>query len=129
MRLAYVPVFVSDQQRALEFFRDKLGFDVTSDQSYGEGRRWLAVAPRRGDAEILLYDPRMSQDNPDAESRVGTWTGFVFQTEDVRATYDEWHSRGVEFEAEPQRQPWGGFETWFRDPDGNRFHLAQVPGS
>jgi uncharacterized glyoxalase superfamily protein PhnB len=126
MKLAIVPVFVSDQDRALEYYRDKLGFVVTTDQQYAEGARWLTVAAEPDGTQILLYDPRMSRDNPDAQSRVGSWTGIVFQTEDIRATYEQLHERGVDFESEPQQQPWGGFETWFRDPDGNRFHLAEV---
>src|ERR1700734_224876 len=123
MKLAYVPVFVSDQDRALAYYRDALGFEVTGDTKYGENARWLTVSPEPGGAEILLYDPSMSQDEPGSKSRVGIWTGIVFHPSDIRQTYEELRGRGVKFEDEPQRQPWGGVETWFTDPDGNRFHL------
>jgi uncharacterized glyoxalase superfamily protein PhnB len=59
--------------------------------------------------------------------RVGTWAGIIFLTDDIHAPYETLRQRGVEFEAEPSQQPWGGLETWFSDPDGNGFHLVQRP--
>jgi len=128
LRLGSVPVFVSDQDRALEFYRDKLGFEVVADIPVAERIRWVAVASRKGEAEIILYPPAFGGDKEEElKRRVGQWTGMVFLTEDIRATYEMLRQRGVEFEAEPSQQPWGGLETWFSDPDGNRLHLAQRP--
>jgi uncharacterized glyoxalase superfamily protein PhnB len=61
------------------------------------------------------------------EERIGSWTGIVFYTDDIHATYETLKQRGVKFEAEPKQQSWGGMETWFFDPDGNRYHLGQLP--
>jgi lactoylglutathione lyase len=125
--LATVPVFVSDQDAALQFYKDKLGLEVVTDMPYGGGARWLTVKPKRGETELLLFAAHSPNAPEGAERRVGGWTGMVFRTDDIWKTYEELRGRGVEFEAEPSQQPWGGMETWFSDPDGNRFHLAQRP--
>jgi lactoylglutathione lyase len=129
-RLGAVPIFVSDQDKALEFWRDKLGFVAVQDQTYGDFR-WLTVARQKGETEIILFKPVPSL-GPGAEAlkeRVGTWTGIVFHTNDIQSDYETLRGRGVKFEAEPKQQSWGGLETWFFDPDGNRFHLGQMPNN
>lgn len=126
-RLGTVPVFVSDQERALRFYRDRLGYRVVMDQPVGNGYRWLTVAPDDGATQLLLFRPGMFAEGPETADRVGVWTGFVFVTEDIQATYEDLKGRGVEFNGEPVRQPWGGMETSFNDPDGNRFELVEMP--
>lgn len=129
VKIGMVPVFVSDQQRALEFYRDKLGFKVVMDNPYTgygpEGHRWITVAPKKGATQILLYHPDMNPSGgKELKSRIGSWTGIVLFTDDIHGTYKKWKELGVKFDAEPSQQPWGGWETWFTDPDGNRFHLG-----
>lgn len=131
IRLGSVPVFVSDQERALEFYRDRLGFEVVMDMPYGQEFRWLTVAERKGGTEIVLFRPARSVVGDQAaeiEKRIGTWTGVVFVTDDIQGAYERLRARGVEFLTPPAAQPWGGSEAQFSDPDGNRFHLAQRPG-
>ena len=128
LRLGSVPVFVSDQNRALEFYCDKLGFEVVMDIPVAEGIRWVAVAPSRGDTELILFPPAMGgKREEELKQRVGTWTGIVFLTDDIYAAYQTLRQQGGEFDAKPSQQPWGGLETRFSDPDGNSFHLAQRP--
>lgn len=127
-----VPIFVSDQQRALEFYRDRLGFKVVMDDPYSgygsDGFRWITVAPEKGGAQLILYHPEMNPGGGDELlKRVGTWTGIVFYTDDVMGTYRTLKERDVPFDDEPRKQPWGGYECFFRDPDGNRFHLGPPP--
>ncbi len=129
-RFGSVPIFVSDQERALEFFRDKIGLEVILDQRYGPTLRWVTVALRKGETEIVLFHPVPAIVGTGAEElqeRIGTWTGIVFLTDDINSTYQELLERGVEFRAAPKLQPWGAWETQFVDPDGNSFHLAQRP--
>lgn len=127
-RLGTVPVFVADQERALAFWRDAMGWEVTADFPIGNGDRWLAVARRRGETEVLLFRPGMyGPDSAPLADRVGAWTGMVFLTGDIQAAYRELSERGVPFGGPPRQQPWGGWETWFSDPDGNRFQLAERP--
>jgi catechol 2,3-dioxygenase-like lactoylglutathione lyase family enzyme len=129
LTIGMFPIFVSDQQRALEFYRDKLGFTVVMNNPYTgygpEGFRWITVAPDPKGPQIILYHPGMQPENEQAlRARVGIWTGLIFHTDDIHGTHETWSKRGVAFEAPPSKQMWGGWETWFSDPDGNRFHLG-----
>jgi len=133
-RLGSVPVFVSDQDRALAFYRDKLGFEVVFDQRYGPELRWVTVARKKGETEIVLFCPLpaiVGERYDEVKDRIGTWTGIVFITEDIEAAHKTMRERGVEFRTSPTRQGWGGIEAIFFDPDGNSFHLVQrlEPGS
>jgi predicted enzyme related to lactoylglutathione lyase len=67
------------------------------------------------------------KDSEATSDRVGVWTGIVFLTDDISASYTELKNQGVKFEAEPKRQAWGGVEACFSDPDNNRFQLVQRP--
>jgi predicted enzyme related to lactoylglutathione lyase len=125
-----VPVFVSDQNRALEFYRDKLGFETVMDMPMAQDVRWLVVAPVRGATEFILFHPSIAGADGHAEElkrRVGTWTGIVLLTSDCRAQYKELVDRGVKFTSEPKQPFWGGWITEFSDPDGNRFQLVERP--
>jgi predicted enzyme related to lactoylglutathione lyase len=124
-----VPVFVNDQQRALEFYRDKLGFEVVMDMPVSDGVRWLTVAPPNHETEFILFPPAMAGDggSDDLRSRVGSWTGIVLTTDDCRGTYRRLIEQGVKFAAEPRRQVWGGWMTEMSDPDNNRFQLVERP--
>jgi catechol 2,3-dioxygenase-like lactoylglutathione lyase family enzyme len=128
--LGSVPIFVSDQERTLAFFREKLGFEVAYDYQYGPEFRWLGVAHRNGGTEIVLFHPVPSVVGDRVEElnkRIGTWTGIVLLTDDIHQTYLTLSERGVEFSVQPRQQSWGGWEALFTDPDGNEFHLVQRP--
>jgi catechol 2,3-dioxygenase-like lactoylglutathione lyase family enzyme len=122
--LGMVPIFVSDQQRALEFYRDKLGFEVVMDDPYS-GYRWITVAPVKSGPQLILYHPGMYPGG-DAKlrSRVGSWTGIVFFTDDIHGDYQKLSQHGVHFDDPPSEQSWGGWLASFTDPDGNSFHLG-----
>lgn len=127
-RLGSVPIFVTDQERALAFYRDTLGFEVVMDIPIGGSLRWIAVAPYKGGTEIILFHPDIGGHRAkELAKRVGAFTGIVLLTNDIHKTYAELCAHGVSCESEPVQQAWGGLETWFSDPDGNRFHLAQRP--
>ncbi len=125
-----VPVFVRDQSRAVEFYRDKLGFEVVMDVPMGPEVRWITVAPKRGATELILFHPRLAGAGGQAEEvekRVGTWTGIVLLTGDCRAEHGTLAQRGVKFTAEPKQPFWGGWISEFADPDGNTFQLVERP--
>jgi serine phosphatase RsbU (regulator of sigma subunit)/catechol 2,3-dioxygenase-like lactoylglutathione lyase family enzyme len=142
-----VTVFVRDQDAALQFYTEQLGFDIAFDARLPTGGRWLAVAPPDGGTVLSLVVPH-------AESReyplIGRPTGVVFITENVLATFERWRRRGVQFTywprlrriqyesppriasdagtaaaPAPESQPvWGGIFARFKDLDGNIFSLA-----
>lgn len=116
-RVKLMGVCVRDQEKALDFYTNKLGFEVRADEPMGPGARWLEVAPPGAETGLALWTP------PGLEDRVGTFSQIVFKCDDVRATYEELRSRGVKFTQEPTDQP-GGVMAQFVDPEGNSFVLA-----
>jgi uncharacterized glyoxalase superfamily protein PhnB len=135
IRIANAQVWVHDQDEALEFYTQKLGFEVRSDVTLAElgDFRWLTVGPPgQEDVAITL----MAIPGPpvmDAETAAQVkelmakgFAGTVFlTTEDCRASYEELKARGVEFSEEPTEYPYG-IDSGFRDPSGNSFRLTQV---
>jgi catechol 2,3-dioxygenase-like lactoylglutathione lyase family enzyme len=112
---------VTDQERALAFFRDQLGFDVHSDADYGEGIRWVEVVPPGSTTVIALNAP--SDWSPGVEA--GGRAPFSFHTDDLDAAIATLSERGVEFE-DPIRMPAPAPSmAFFSDPDGNKMLLIQ----
>jgi catechol 2,3-dioxygenase-like lactoylglutathione lyase family enzyme len=136
-RLSHTCFYVLDQDRAKEFYTEKLGFQLRNDvrmgeafEGAGEGFRWLTVSPPgQPDVEIILADPRMGNDPETAEqiralvAKGALGTG-VMDTDDVQKTFEELSARGVVFTQEPATRPYG-VEAIFRDDSGNWFSLTQ----
>jgi len=118
----FVGIPVKDQQRSLEFFRDRLGFRVLTDQPMGlGGQRWIELQiPGGAETRVVLFTPEGH------ESRVGTFFNGAFGSRDVRRTYEELRARGVEFTQGPTEQPWGTYAI-FVDPDRNQFVVGTAP--
>lgn len=119
-------VLVSDQDRALAFYTDVLGWEKREDNPFEGGGRWLTVAPSGAKTTLVLGQPElMGQPRPDGSER---HTGISLIAGDVQATYDALKARGVTFTQAPERMPWGALATWFSDPDGNTFFLTEEQG-
>lgn len=134
---SHVTCYVLDQDRAKEFYTEKLGFTVSADVTMGDGFegggsgfRWLTVAPPGGgDTHVILADPRMGNDEESAAAiralvAKGALGTGVFATDDVRKDFEEMSARGVEFIQEPAERPYG-IEAILRDDSGNWFSLTQ----
>jgi serine phosphatase RsbU (regulator of sigma subunit)/predicted enzyme related to lactoylglutathione lyase len=121
LRLHFVSVYVTHQERSLRFFVDKLGFTVVADAVFASGNRWVEVSPPDGTAVLALVLPMKGFDEDHLVGHSGLVT---FLTEDVERTYREWSARGVYFTIPPQTPAWGGTFCRFVDPDGNAFALA-----
>jgi len=113
--VAVVSVPVSDQDRARDFYVNKLGFDLKRDDSSIPGMRWVRVGAKGAPTTLTLVTWFESMPP-------GSLRGLVFTTDDLDTDDARLTTRGVEFESPPQRQPWGT-EAVFRDPDGNQFVL------
>ena len=120
LRIQCVVVMVRDQDQALQFYLDQLGFQLIVDDHSESGDRWITVAPPDGTALLAIVAPRPGSE---ASKLVGRATQVVFVTDDVAAKYGEWLRQGVRFHSPPQLQPWGGTVAVFEDPDGNIFSL------
>src|SRR5579864_4850147 len=147
LRIYAVNVFVRDQERALRFYLDQLGFHLAYDAHLQSGQRWVAVTPPDGSTVLNLIAP-----HPDSfeHKLIGRATQVVFVTESVAAKFREWSKRGVRFRHTPrlrrvryepqepagssttpalppadQTPVWGGVFTRFEDLDRNSFALVE----
>jgi predicted enzyme related to lactoylglutathione lyase len=135
IRLANAQLWVHDQDEALAFYTQKLGWEVRSDVTLPEmgDFRWLAVGPAGQDdvSVVLMAIPGAPVMDEDTAQQVRTlmakgFAGAVFlSTDDCQASYEELKSRGVEFTETPEERPYG-IDAGFRDPSGNSFRLTQV---
>ena len=131
-RMSHVMVWVKNQQEALEFYRDKLGFEVDTDAMIGENFRWLTMKIKSQPGfEIILMEPvagMMLDEESAAQLRAlidkGVLGGGVFEADDIYKTYDELKGRGVQMKGPPTVQSWGT-ATVMMDNSGNWFSLGQ----
>jgi len=114
-QLKFVGIPTRDQDKALAFWTEKMGFKVATDQPMGP-QRWIELAIPGAQTGIVLFTPEGHED------RIGTFFNGSFQCDDVDYTYDQLSERGVDVDR-PEKQPWGRF-CRFRDPDGNSFILS-----
>jgi catechol 2,3-dioxygenase-like lactoylglutathione lyase family enzyme len=114
-KIATVVVPVSDVDRSIEFYVDKLGFEKRIDVPFGGDYRWVEVAPADGETTIALAPP--NPENPETGDRQ---TGISLYTDDIDAYHAELRDAGVDVDAEVSRM---GDPVpplfWFRDPEGN----------
>src|SRR4051794_12061145 len=135
INLSTTQLWVHDQDEALAFYTDKLGFEVRSDVTMAEmgNFRWLTVGPvGQPDIAVVLMaipGPPVMDDETVEEVRNLMGKGFAgtlfLTTDDVHAAYEDLKSRGVEFTEPPEDRPYG-IDTGLRDPSGNHLRLTQV---
>jgi predicted enzyme related to lactoylglutathione lyase len=116
-KVKFVSIPVRDQDRALTFYVNTLGFTLITDQPMGPGQRWVEVRPPKGETGVALFTP------PGQENRIGTFTGLSLECDDVQRTYEELSARGVEFSELPKSQPWGVMAI-LKDSEGNQIVLS-----
>lgn len=132
-KIRYTGVYVKDQNEALRFYTEVLGFEIREDVTFGDFR-WLTVGLKgQPDVNFGLQQLRVG-DNLNAENfdrltklqEAGCLGGILFQTDDIYQTYEELKAKGVNFVMPPKDQPYGLIEAMFRDNSGNWFSLQQV---
>jgi predicted enzyme related to lactoylglutathione lyase len=141
IKLSNINVWVHDQEEALAFYTEKLGWEVRDDVTLPEmgDFRWLTVGPpAQPDIAVVLmevpgppvFDDATRKQILDLLGR-GATGGLFLTTDDCRASYEELKARGVEFSEEPSERPYG-IDAGFHDPSGNGIRLvqqAQVPAA
>jgi catechol 2,3-dioxygenase-like lactoylglutathione lyase family enzyme len=114
-KIATTMVPVSDQDQAVAFYTEKLGFEKRVDIPYGDGERWVEVGPVGGETTVALTPLR-----PDADGwELGRQTGIGFYSEDIKADHEALSAAGVDVD---ELNDWGPPVPpmfWFRDQDGN----------
>lgn len=123
-KVGVVCIPVSDQDRAISFYTEKLGFEKRTDTPFGDGYRWVEVAPAGADTTIAIVPP------PPGQPTGGMQTGIALNTEDVDGVHAELRAAGVDVDAEVSRM---GDPVppmfWLRDPDENVLMIVQSPAS
>ena len=112
---------VADQDAALAFYTEKLGFEVRGDSRFGENgeHRWLEVAPPGSRARLAL--------NPPMGGGQAGGSGIGVETPDVLAEHKRLSALGVDVDPEPMRAPGAPLLFMLRDPDGNHIAVVEVP--
>jgi predicted enzyme related to lactoylglutathione lyase len=135
IKIANSQMWVHDQDEALAFYTEKLGWEVRADVTMPEmgDFRWLTVGPSdQPDFSVVLMavpgqpvlDDETRKQVLDLSAKGFAGTLFL-TTDDCRASYEELKARGVEFSEEPEERPYG-IDAGFHDPSGNSFRLTQV---
>jgi catechol 2,3-dioxygenase-like lactoylglutathione lyase family enzyme len=117
--LGAVMIPVSDQDKAIEFYVEKLGFEKRSDTPFGDKYRWVEVAPAGADTVIALVQPRPGD-------AVGIEIPVGLNSTDVDADHADLKAKGVDVDEEVSRM---GDPVppmfWFRDQDGNTLMIVE----
>ncbi|MBD3008903.1 VOC family protein [Streptomyces sp. 5-10] len=134
--MSIVTIWVLDQDRAKEFYTEKLGFEDRTDMSIGGdgeggGMRWLTVGAKdQPDVQLTLMVPSSPGLDPESAEALRTLVAKgvlgpgVITTDDIHRDYEALKAKGVEFVQEPQERPYGT-EALFRDDSGNWFSFTQ----
>jgi len=132
-KLSHASLFVLDQDKAYDFYVNKLGFNVHTDVKMENGFRWLTLtAPEQPDLEIPILEPLHPGMHNDEETQKafkvllekGALGAGVLNTPDCRATYEELKAKGVVFKSEPKEQFYG-IEAIITDGCGNWFSMTE----
>ena len=115
-QIATVAVYVEDQNSALEFWRDRMGFEARARESMGKAGFWLEVAPKGAGSRLVLYPKALMPNWQELRPSI------LFECHDIQTTYESLKNRGVAFSEEPKKRAWGRYAK-FRDTDGNEFLL------
>ena len=125
-RVGSVSLFVSDQDRAKEFYTRVLGFELRQDAPLypGATNRWLAVAPPGAQTEVVLYLPDENWEH--YKQVVGKSQAMAFNVTDMKALHADLKAKDVKFVQEPDVQPWGTY-AMIEDSEGNKLILVEQP--
>jgi predicted enzyme related to lactoylglutathione lyase len=116
-QIKFVSIPVADQNRALDFYTEKLGFTIITDQPFDEKQRWIELRVPKAETRVVLFTAEGD------EKRIGSFMNMSYVCDDLDETYAELKARGVLFDGPPKQQPWGTFAI-FKDSEGNSFVLS-----
>jgi len=115
--IKFVGIPVKNQDVALKFYTEALGFKVTTDQPFTEKQRWIELMIPGAETGIALFTPDGHED------RIGQFQSISYWSDDVFAAAKAMAAKGVKFVQEPKTEDWGTAAI-FEDPDGNKFVLS-----
>ena len=123
-KLNLIGLLVKDYDAAIQFYTQKLGFEVAEDASFGE-ERWVTLSlPTNRDIAIALHVAKSSDDQALVGKQAGSLALMGLNTTDCLGDYERMKSLGVKFQGEPQAGPWGT-GVLFEDLYGNKIFMSQ----
>jgi lactoylglutathione lyase len=128
-KVSTVCLYVNDQDRAKDFYVNKMGFELVGDSPLypGAAARWISVVPKKGvETELILYLPDENWEH--YKQVVGKSQAITLDVQDMNAVVADLKAKGVRFASEPEAQPWGTFATII-DSEDNRILLVEQPKS
>jgi catechol 2,3-dioxygenase-like lactoylglutathione lyase family enzyme len=132
VRLDLTTLVVRDQDEAVTFFVDALGFELAEDRAGttddGRPKRWVVVRPPGGGAGLLLARADGAEQEAVVGRQAGGRVGFFLHVEDFAAQHERMVAAGVRFLEEPRREAYGTVAV-FRDCAGNRWDLLGPAGT
>lgn len=116
-RINFMGIPVANQDRALEFYTKKVGFEILADRPFEERQRWIELKIPGAETGLVLYTPEGH------ENRVGTFLNAAFTVDSIDKTYRELSERGIEFKGPPVKETWGSMVIMV-DSEGNSVCLS-----
>lgn len=125
--IAHFSIVVNDYDEAIDFYVNKLGFELLEDTYQSEQeKRWVLVAPRNSKGvSILLARASNSEQLKFVGNQTGGRVSFFLNTDDFWRDYNDYLSKGVRFVREPTEADYGTVAV-FEDLYGNRWDLLQM---
>ena len=117
-RIKFISIPVRDQNRALDFYTDKLGFTIITDQPFDEKQRWIELRVPKAETRVVLFTPEGDG------SRIGSLMNMSYGCDDLDATDEKLKRRGWNSEGASQKQPRRS-RAMLKDSEGNRFVLSE----
>jgi catechol 2,3-dioxygenase-like lactoylglutathione lyase family enzyme len=131
-KMTHTSIYVLDQDSAIDFYTNKLGFKIITDVPMADNDRWITVCPPEQPGFEIILSPitrgMFSKGTVKALKELvqkGAFGLGVFTCTDIFATYEELKAKGVEFTKPPTKEFYGT-EALFKDDSGNWFSLAQL---
>ena len=122
--IAHIALVIADYDEAIKFYTEKLGFELIEDTPQSKTKRWVLVAPKDSQCQLLLAKAV----GDEQQSRIGNQTGgrvFLFlRTDDFQRDYNDYLSKGVKFVREPKIEDYGTVAV-FADLYGNLWDLVE----
>jgi catechol 2,3-dioxygenase-like lactoylglutathione lyase family enzyme len=124
-KIGHITILVKDQDDALKFYTEKLGFKKCQDTTFGEGMRWVTVALKtQPDLEITFVKADSTEKLKSLGKQAGDHVFLTLETNNCNRDYEAMKAKGVKFMGKPAKQPYGT-EVVLEDLYGNLFDLIQ----
>jgi uncharacterized glyoxalase superfamily protein PhnB len=129
-RITHATRYVRDEEEALAFYRDVLGFEINSNMPMGENLRWITIStPEQKDFELVLFDPTKWMTGEEQKAmleQIGKQSQLIFSTHDIEALYKQLIEKGVHLDTPAIRDlPWGR-DLVFSDLYGNSINVVEA---